>query len=82
MDLFLLSGTRLEGLRLAQATASTRTIATGPYRCPEEAGLRAVVGPPGCVVGGLQHDGFDDLFCTGFGQNILYRNNGTEPFTD
>ena len=28
------------------------------------------------------HDGFDDIFCTYFGQNILYRNNGDGTFTD
>src|SRR5437763_188464 len=25
---------------------------------------------------------FDDIFCTNFGQNVLYRNNGDETFTD
>jgi len=34
------------------------------------------------VCRGLQQRRFDDLFCTGFGQDILYRNNGTEPSKD
>jgi hypothetical protein len=33
-------------------------------------------------VGDFNNDGFDDIFCTFFGQNRLYRNNGDGTFTD
>ena len=33
-------------------------------------------------VGDYNNDGFEDLFCTYFGQNNLYRNNGDGTFTD
>jgi hypothetical protein len=33
-------------------------------------------------VGDFNNDGFDDLFVTYFGKNVLYRNNGDGTFTD
>ena len=36
----------------------------------------------GVCVGDYNNDGFEDLFCTFFGQNRLYRNNGDGTFTD
>jgi hypothetical protein len=33
-------------------------------------------------VGDYDNDGFDDLFVTYFGKNVLYRNNGNGTFTD
>ena len=33
-------------------------------------------------VGDYNNDGFDDLFVTYWGQNVLYRNNGDGTFTD
>jgi FG-GAP-like repeat len=36
----------------------------------------------GVCVGDYNNDGFDDLFITYWGQNILYRNNGDGTFTD
>ena len=33
-------------------------------------------------MGDYNNDGFEDLFCTFFGQNRLYRNNGDGTFTD
>ncbi len=34
------------------------------------------------TVGDYNNDGFDDLFITYWGQNVLYRNNGDGTFTD
>ena len=48
----------------------------------EKAGLRAAGWASGVCVGDYNNDGFDDLFCTFFGQNRLYRNNGDGTFTD
>jgi hypothetical protein len=36
----------------------------------------------GVCVGDYNNDGFEDLFCTYYGQNKLYRNNGDGTFTD
>jgi len=35
-----------------------------------------------CAVGDYDNDGFDDLFVTYWGRNVLYRNNGDGTFTD
>src|SRR6185369_7181676 len=36
----------------------------------------------GVAVGDYDNDGFDDLFVTNYGKNILYHNNGNGSFTD
>ena len=36
----------------------------------------------GVTVGDYNNDGHEDLFITGWGQNVLYRNNGDSTFTD
>ena len=36
----------------------------------------------GCCVGDFDNDGHEDLFVTGFGGCLLYRNNGDGTFTD
>jgi hypothetical protein len=36
----------------------------------------------GVCIADYDNDGFDDIFCTYFGQNRLYRNNGDGTFTD
>jgi enediyne biosynthesis protein E4 len=36
----------------------------------------------GVTVGDYNNDGFEDLFITGWEQNVLYRNNGNGTFTD
>jgi hypothetical protein len=36
----------------------------------------------GCCVGDFDNDGYDDLFVSYWGRNVLYRNNGNGTFTD
>jgi hypothetical protein len=83
MDLFVLCGTRLEG---APPTATNRLYKNnrdGTFTdVTEKAGLRSVGWASGVCVGDYNNDGFDDIFCTCFGQNILYRNNGDGTFSD
>ena len=38
--------------------------------------------PPGSCVGDYDNDGYDDLFLTYYGKNVLYHNNGDGTFAD
>ena len=48
----------------------------------EKAGLTRAGWASAVTVGDYDNDGFDDLFITYYGQNVLYRNNGDGTFTD
>jgi hypothetical protein len=83
MDLFLLSGTRLEGAPAGATNRLYKNNRDGTFTdVTERAGLGSVGWASGVCVGDYNNDGFDDLFCTSFGQNALYRNNGDGTFTD
>jgi hypothetical protein len=83
MDLFVLSGTRLEGAPAGASNRLYKNNRDGTFTdVTEKAGLRAVGWASAVCVGDYNNDGFEDLFCTSFGQNILYRNNGDGTFTD
>jgi hypothetical protein len=83
MDLFLLSGTRLEGAPAGVTNRLYKNNRDGTFTdVTERAGLGAVGWASAVCVGDYNNDGFEDLFCTSFGQNVLYRNNGDGTFTD
>ncbi len=83
MDIFLLSGTRLEGAPPEATNRLYKNNRDGTFTdVTDKAGLRAVGWANGVCVGDYDNDGFDDLFCTYFGQNRLYHNNGDGTFTD
>ncbi len=83
MDIFLLSGTRLEGAPPGATNRLYKNNRDGTFTdVTEKAGLTAVGWANGVCVGDYNNDGFDDLFITYFGQNRLYRNNGDGTFTD
>jgi enediyne biosynthesis protein E4 len=83
MDLFLLCGTRLDGAPAGATNRLYKNNRDGTFTdVTEKAGLGAVGWASGVCVGDYNNDGFEDLFCTYFGQNILYRNNGDGTFTD
>ena len=48
----------------------------------KKAGLTHSGWGQGCCVGDYDNDGFDDLFVSYFGRNVLYHNNGDGTFTD
>jgi hypothetical protein len=83
MDVFLLSGTRLDGDPPEATNRLYKNNRDGTFTdVTEKAGLRGVGWANGVSVADYNNDGFDDIFCTYFGQNRLYRNNGDGTFTD
>jgi hypothetical protein len=82
MDIFLLSGTTLEGSPGA-TNRLYRNNRDGTFTdVTEKAGLRRTGWASAVTVGDYNNDGFEDLFVTYWGQNVLYRNNGDGTFTD
>jgi len=83
MDVFLLSGTRLDGDPPEATNRLYKNNRDGAFTdVTDKAGLRAVGWANGVCIADYNNDGFDDIFCTYFGQNRLYRNNGDGTFTD
>jgi hypothetical protein len=83
MDIFLLSGERLEADPPGATSRLYKNNRDGTFTdVTEAAGLKAAGWANGVCVGDYNNDGFDDLFCTYYGQNRLYRNNGNGTFTD
>src|SRR5215469_14026183 len=83
MDLFILSGTRLDGNPPEATNRLYKNNRDGTFTdVTEQAGLQAVGWACGVCIGDYDNDGFDDLFCTYFGQNRLYHNNGDGTFGD
>ena len=83
MDLFILSGTRLHGAPEGTTNRLYKNNRDGTFTdVTEKAGLHSLGWACGVCIGDYNNDGFDDIFCTTYGQNILYRNNGDETFTD
>lgn len=83
MDVFLLGGTRLEGAPPEAGNRLYRNNRDGTFTdVTRKAGLADVGWACGVCVGDYNNDGFEDLFCTYYGQNRLYRNNGNGTFTD
>jgi hypothetical protein len=82
LDIFVLSGTRLEGSPGA-TNRLYRNNRDGTFTdVTEKAGLHRNGWASAVTVGDYNNDGFDDLFVTYWGQNVLYRNNGDGTFRD
>ena len=83
MDIFVLSGTRIEGPPEGATNRLYKNNRDGTFTdVTEKAGLHDVGWASGVCIGDYNNDGFEDLFYTAFGQNKLYRNNGNGTFTD
>jgi len=93
MDLYLVSGTYLEGISDPQSKEDAakpkpinRLYRNNGNDTFTDVTTKAGVGDPsysiGAVVADYDNDGDQDLYVTNYGPNILYRNNGDGTFTD
>jgi enediyne biosynthesis protein E4 len=83
MDIFVLSGTRMNGAPAGATNRLYKNKRDGTFSdVTDKAGLHDLGWASGVCVGDYNNDGLEDLFCTYFGQNKLYRNNGDGTFTD
>ena len=82
LDIFLLSGSRLEGAPEATNRLYHNNRDGTFTDVTDKSGLRRTGWASAASVGDYNNDGFDDLFVTCWGQNSLYRNNGDGTFTD
>ena len=83
MDLLVLSGSRVAGAPEGTSSRLYRNNRDGTFAdVTEEAGLFRETWASAVTIGDFDNDGYDDVFISAFGQNILYRNNGDGTFTD
>src|SRR5678815_3300816 len=84
-DIFLASGTRLDGLppNVTSTNRLYRNNGNGKFSdVTEKAGLIRTGWAQGVCVGDYENDGNDDIFVSGYGKNTLYHNNGTGTFSE
>lgn len=85
LDIFLVNGTTRQPPSSGRGPTSYlfRNNHDGTFTdVTAEAGLTHSGWGQACCVGDYDNDGFDDLFVTYFGHNVLYHNNGDGTFTD
>jgi enediyne biosynthesis protein E4 len=84
LDIFLVNGTSFEKTPGKRATSYLfRNNRDGTFTdVTEKAGLMHSGWGQGCCVGDYDNDGYDDLFVSYWGKNVLYHNNGDGTFTD
>ena len=84
-DIFLVNGTRLDGLPKDQVPTNHlyRNNGDGTFRdVTEKAGLIRTGWGQSVCIGDYDNDGYDDIFVSYFGKNALYHNNRNGTFTD
>ncbi len=85
LDIFLVNGTSLAPVERDRQPISYlfHNNRDGTFTdVTKKAGLTRFGWGQGCCVGDYDNDGYDDLFVTYWGHNILYHNNGDGTFTD
>jgi hypothetical protein len=82
-DIVLLTGRRLESTPAGAIIRLYRNNRDGTFAdVTAKSGLGHSVWATGITVADYDNDGYDDLFITGWGQNLLFHNNGDGTFTD
>jgi len=85
LDIFLVNGSRLEGFAKGQEPRSHlfKNNRDGTFT---DVTVKAGVGHSGwgqaVCIGDYDNDGYEDLFVSYFGKNVLYHNSGDGTFTD
>jgi hypothetical protein len=84
-DIFLVNGTRLDGVTGTQAPTNHlyRNRGNGTFEdVTQKAGLVRTGWGQGVCAGDYDNDGYEDIFVSYFGANALYHNNGNGTFTE
>jgi hypothetical protein len=85
LDIFLVNGSRLEGFPAGTEPTSHlfRNNRDGTFTdVTVKAGVARSGWGQGVCIGDYDNDGWEDLFVTYYGKNVLYHNNGDGTFTD
>jgi len=85
LDIFLVNGSRLEGFPKGEEPTSHlfKNNRDGTFTdVTLKAGVAHSGWGQGVCIGDYDNDGFEDLFVTYFGKNVLYHNNGDGTFTE
>jgi len=86
LDIYLTNGSRLDAKWPAGKTPTTHLFKNnrdGTFTdVTEKSGVGRSGWQTGVCVGDYDNDGWDDLFCTFWGHNILFHNNGNGTFSD
>jgi hypothetical protein len=85
LDIFIVNGSRLEGFPTGSEPTSHlfHNNRDGTFTdVTAKSGLAHSGWGQGVCVGDYDNDGWDDLFVTYYGKNVLYHNNGDGTFTD
>jgi hypothetical protein len=86
LDIYLTNGNRLDAHWAAGKAPTSHLYKNnrdGTFTdVTEKSGLGVTGWQTGVCVGDYDNDGWDDLFCTFWGRNILFHNNGNGTFTD
>ena len=85
LDIFLVNGSRLEGFPAGSEPVSHlfRNNRDGTFTdVTAKAGVGHAGWGQGVCIGDYDNDGWEDLFVTYYGKNVLYHNNGDGTFTD
>lgn len=84
-DIFLVNGTRLDGLPKDRVPTNHlyRNNGDGTFRdVTDKAGLTRTGWGQSVCIGDYDNDGYDDIFVSYFGKNALYHNNRNGTFTE